>query len=170
MCYICSMKLFKDRLAFLMEHFDLSQSDLAERSGVSRSSIGHMLNGRNQPSMDFLAGVLQEWPEIDADWLVMGKGPWKRSVRLDQPEAGHAPAPPAQAPDSEFMPDAQTSSIPENAANSPLKDSEDGPVYFTRSPDLVPNQDTEAKEKASGDELLWVLFPDGTYQKFTPRP
>lgn len=169
MCYICSMKLFKDRLAFLMEHFDLSQSDLAERSGVSRSSIGHMLNGRNQPSMDFLAGVLQEWPEIDADWLVMGKGPWKRQA-LD-PQMHPLTVSEGEQPLSTSHSSHDQMAKRLNTKSEELMASVPEEMESCSSPESGPEAlEASAKEEVQADtkELL-VLFSDGTYRRFLPR-
>ena len=152
-----------------MDHFNLSQAELAERSGVSRSSIGHMLNGRNQPSMDFLAGVLQEWPEIDADWLVMGKGPWKRSNTKETapPKASKVPKP--QKPASDLFSDTNASSPPLASVHPKVNDSEDREAY-TSPESLLSSPQSMPKHAATTDakELL-VLFPDGTYRRFLPR-
>lgn len=163
------MNLFKDRLAFLMDQFNLSQVELAERSGVSRSSIGHMLNGRNQPSMDFLAGVLQEWPEIDADWLVMGKGPWRRKN-----QEASVPAKPSKEHKQQQTPvdlfgAVPLSGQPSEPVSATLSDSEDKEAYISAGQDIKgPLPAADDAFRADAQELL-VLYPDGTYRRFLPR-
>jgi len=51
----------------------LSASEFADRIGVQRSSISHILSGRNKPSIDFLEKIKTAFPEADLNWLVSGK-------------------------------------------------------------------------------------------------
>src|SRR5690606_6259074 len=46
----------------------------AEKIGVQRSSISHILSGRNKPSLDFILKVLHTFPEVDLYWLFNGRG------------------------------------------------------------------------------------------------
>ena len=62
------------RLEKLMKHFDLSASSFAERIGVQRSSISHLLSGRNKPSLEFILKVNSSFPEINLKWLLLGQG------------------------------------------------------------------------------------------------
>ena len=39
---------------------------------MQRSSLSHILSGRNKPSLDFILRVLQAFPDIDEKWLLHG--------------------------------------------------------------------------------------------------
>ena len=52
----------------------LDISSFSEKIGVQRSSISHILSGRNKPSLDFILKVLSSFPEVDLYWLLNGKG------------------------------------------------------------------------------------------------
>lgn len=65
---------FAERLKILMTRFGLSASALADEIDVQRSSISHLLSGRNKPSLDFVLKVLQKYPEVELYWLLNGKG------------------------------------------------------------------------------------------------
>src|SRR5699024_3229460 len=41
--------------------------------GVQRSSVSHVLSGRNRPSIDFINKILAHFPKVDAKWLITGK-------------------------------------------------------------------------------------------------
>jgi hypothetical protein len=41
---------------------------------VQRSSISHILSGRNKPSLDFVLKVLASFPDVELYWLLNGKG------------------------------------------------------------------------------------------------
>lgn len=64
----------KDRLIKVLNHFGLTATRLADEIGVQRSGISHILSGRNQPGYEFIVKLLTRFPEINAEWLLMGKG------------------------------------------------------------------------------------------------
>ena len=67
-------KNFTDRLKKVMEHYQISASMFADKVGVQRSSISHILSGRNKPSLDFVLKVTAEFKEVDIKWLLNGIG------------------------------------------------------------------------------------------------
>ena len=68
-----------ERMQLLMKINQLSAADLAEKLGTERSGISHFLSGRNKPSLAFVIKLLEKFPEINPDWLIMGSGPMLRS-------------------------------------------------------------------------------------------
>jgi len=77
---------FNSRLEIILKHYGLSASVFAEKISVQRSSISHILSGRNKPSLDFIDKVLQVFPEIDLVWLLSGKGNLHNTTPLDHLE------------------------------------------------------------------------------------
>lgn len=71
----------KDRILKLLTNENLSSSKFADIVGVQRSSISHILSGRNKPSLDFLQKVLSSFPSINSDWLILGKGEMFKNLR-----------------------------------------------------------------------------------------
>lgn len=65
---------FKERLELILSHYELSAAAFADAIGVQRSSISHVLSGRNKPSLDFILKVVQSFPEVNLYWLLNGKG------------------------------------------------------------------------------------------------
>jgi transcriptional regulator with XRE-family HTH domain len=62
-----------DRIQYLMKLNNLSASAFADKIDIQRSSMSHLLSGRNKPSLDFVNKVLAAYPKISADWLLYGK-------------------------------------------------------------------------------------------------
>ena len=60
------------RLQKLMEQHQLSASAFAEKIGVQRSSISHLLSGRNKPSLDLLVKIEATFEEVSFEWLLKG--------------------------------------------------------------------------------------------------
>jgi transcriptional regulator with XRE-family HTH domain len=78
------MSTIQDRLRMIMKMHNLNSSAFADRIGVQRSSISHILSGRNKPSMDFIEKTLAEFPRVNADWLITGSMTAKSSVDNDE--------------------------------------------------------------------------------------
>lgn len=68
------MESFSERIAQILKHYKLQPKELAEKCGVQRSAISHLINGRNRPSVSFLSTLSDVYPELDTRWLLHGKG------------------------------------------------------------------------------------------------
>jgi len=78
---------FSERLKKIMDFHGLSSSAFADRIGVQRSSISHIISGRNKPSLDFVLKVTQEFPDVELYWLLNGKGDFPITSLENQPES-----------------------------------------------------------------------------------
>lgn len=65
---------FNDRITKIIEFSELSPAEFAEEIGVQRSSISHIISGRNKPSLDFITKIKSKFPDIKWDWLITGTG------------------------------------------------------------------------------------------------
>ncbi|OQX78970.1 MAG: hypothetical protein B6D61_04340 [Bacteroidetes bacterium 4484_249] len=63
-----------DRISLILKTKNLSPSLFADEIQVQRSSVSHVLSGRNKPSLDFILKILSTYPEVSSDWLMFGKG------------------------------------------------------------------------------------------------
>lgn len=82
---------------------DLSPSQFADEIGVQRSGVSHILSGRNKPSLDFILKILTRFPEVDADWLLFGKGSMVKKIAEEHMKTKNlvaGPPPPPQANES----------------------------------------------------------------------
>ncbi|MEN8125147.1 MAG: helix-turn-helix transcriptional regulator [Bacteroidota bacterium] len=70
---------FAKRLKIIMEYYNLSAAAFAEKIGVQRSSISHLLSGRNKPSLDFVMKIIREFDDVELYWLLNGKGTFPKS-------------------------------------------------------------------------------------------
>lgn len=65
---------FASRLNKIIDYYDLSAASFADKIEVGRSSISHILSGRNKPSLEFVMKVVKNFPEVELYWLLNGKG------------------------------------------------------------------------------------------------
>ena len=70
---------FIKRLEIILDYYNLSASVFADKIGVQRSSLSHLLSGRNKPSLDFIIKVIEVFPEVDLYWMLNGKGNFPKS-------------------------------------------------------------------------------------------
>ncbi|MDG1823646.1 MAG: helix-turn-helix transcriptional regulator [Flavobacteriaceae bacterium] len=61
------------RITQILEDQQLSSSAFADTIGVQRSSISHVLSGRNKPSLEFVLKTVRAFPSYSTDWLLFGK-------------------------------------------------------------------------------------------------
>lgn len=73
---------FIKRLEKIIHYYGLSASAFAEKIDVQRSSISHILSGRNKPSLEFVMKILSSFPEVDLYWLLNGKGTFPRVAEI----------------------------------------------------------------------------------------
>ena len=67
-----NIEAFLKRLEQLMESHQLNAAAFAEKIGVQRSSVSHILSRRNKPSLDFILKIQAQFEEADFDWLLLG--------------------------------------------------------------------------------------------------
>ena len=63
------MEYFAEKLKKIISKEGLSASKFAEKIGVQRSSVSHILSGRNKPSLDFVLKIYKSIENIDLEWL-----------------------------------------------------------------------------------------------------
>ncbi len=64
----------KDRIIKFLTHENISATKFADEIGVQRSSISHILSGRNNPSYEFILKMLSRYKYLNAEWLITGSG------------------------------------------------------------------------------------------------
>ncbi|WP_373058207.1 helix-turn-helix domain-containing protein [Zunongwangia sp. H14] len=127
---------FAIRLNKILEYYDLSAASFADRIEVGRSSISHIISGRNKPSLDFVMKIVKTFPEVELYWLLNGKGKFPKE---NSPEPASSSAEKKTAP--------------------PLNPAEDLKAGWTApGPELSPK--TKAIKK------IVIFYEDGTFDAF----
>lgn len=92
---------FAKRLQKVIDYYTETASSFSDKIGVQRSSISHILSGRNKPSLDFVLKVLSTYPEVELYWLLNGKGkfPYQQENKsIEKNKIAEAPATPLNIP------------------------------------------------------------------------
>ncbi len=61
-----------NRIKKIIEDRNLTNSEFAEKIGVPKSSISHLLSERNKPSLDLITKISENFEEITLDYLIFG--------------------------------------------------------------------------------------------------
>ena len=77
---------FSKRLRSILEDNSMTASSFAEKINVQRSSISHVLSGRNKPSLDFILKILESFSDVDFYWLVYGQSPTEKKINTNHIE------------------------------------------------------------------------------------
>lgn len=93
------------RIKVLMDQHELNASSFAEMIGVQRSSISHVLSGRNKPSLEFLTKIETAFDEVSFEWLLKG-------------DLDNVPISPSTR--SEISPQNELTKIPQKSIEKPL--------------------------------------------------
>jgi transcriptional regulator with XRE-family HTH domain len=64
--------LISERIQLIIKANNESPSSFADKIGIQRSSLSHVISGRNKPSLDFLSKIIRHYPKVNASWLITG--------------------------------------------------------------------------------------------------
>ena len=68
-----------ERITKVLEYSGFSASEFADEIDVQRSSISHIISGRNKPSLEFVTKIKNRFPELSWDWIILGTGEMKQT-------------------------------------------------------------------------------------------
>ena len=131
---------FGTRLQRILEYYDLSAASFADKIEVGRSSISHILSGRNKPSLDFVMKVVKNFPEVELYWLLNGKGSF----------------PPRT--DSGNEKSVQQSKVDQSAQEPLKRNSEE-----STTKDVQVNQESSSNKKV---KRIVFFYEDGSFEAF----
>ena len=144
------MENFVNRLEFLLEHFELSASAFADKIGVQRSSLSHILSGRNKASLDFILKINDTFPELNLEWLIKGIG----SFSGEKKQAISSP-PSIDLFSNESKIEAQNPLL-----TPPVSETKKEVISPKPIPDFFTSTDIEQ---------IVVFYKDGTFTTYKPR-
>jgi transcriptional regulator with XRE-family HTH domain len=62
--------LLNQKIKQILVEKQLSPSYFADEIGVQRSSISHILSGRNKPSFEIIQKIVKRFPDLGYEWLM----------------------------------------------------------------------------------------------------
>jgi len=136
-----NIEAFTKRLQKVIDYYGESASSFAEKIGVQRSSISHILSGRNKPSLDFVLKILEAFPEVELYWLLNGKGTFPKS----DPDLFSTPTPTVQE------------------SQKPLDNNNDTKPIDVATPIL---NHLKNEDNSKSIERIVIFYSDGTFKNY----
>ena len=99
------------RLQQLLNAENLTQSQFADRIGVAKASVSHILAGRNKPGFDFIESVARTFPNLNIEWLISGRGRMYKNT-------GQESVFPSYSPSTDVIHDPQQGTIAEQPSET----------------------------------------------------
>ena len=139
-----------NRINLILRAKNITARQFAEEIGIQPSGMSHILSGRNNPSLEFLTKVIRRYPEIDANWLLLGRG----AMYTSQSAATVTPTLPSTS-DAEPVP---VNEEPETE-------------LWEESNDELELPDDEVKHSPTGRRIvkMVVLYDDHTFAEYRPE-
>lgn len=155
-----------DKIKQILIDKNFSPSYFADEIGVQRSSISHILSGRNRPSFDIIQKIIRRFPELGYEWIMEEDNQPAQVARsaarsLAQPLSPYTERPVSvPALSSPVLAGgfrSQRTEIPPTEVMSPLKSD-------TPSDTGTPSVPTGEKRV----ERILIFYSDGSFREYTP--
>lgn len=151
---------FIKRLEYLLDYYSLSASSFADKIRVQRSSISHLLSGRNKPSLDFILKIIDVFPDVNLYWMLNGKGNFLKSDITESTPT---------SPQIEIQPEVIST---ENDFQSSLFDSEmSAPEIEIQESKNTSQPISENFSNSSNSDIykIVIFYKDGTFRDFNSK-
>lgn len=130
-----------DRFRYIMKLNQLSASAFADEIGVQRSSVSHVLSGRNKPSLEFIQKILTSYPKVDANWLINGT----TSIQKEEIES------------------------PKSEEHTPIQEEErQGPTVPLSNPEVQSETTKSASIATKRISKILIFYSDQSFEEYLP--
>ena len=150
----------KDRIIKIMQKEEMSAVQFAEKIEISPSSLSHILNGRNKPSLEVVMKIHKACTYVNLLWLLYGEGEMENQENAPVPE------------DSAISGMMMYGESPLFASNG-TEDGENRKEMQLKSPVFAPKEIVREEVKyvekpARKITEIRIFFDNGTYETFRP--
>ena len=135
-----------DRIVHLISEYGLTNADFAKKLGVPASSISHLIAKRNKPGLNFIMSLLEQYKDIDANWLLTGVRSSRAMARSQQEDV--------------VEPDLFTTVEPESSSVSVEKREQ-----LQKNDVFSPQKDVQPKKV----EKIVTFYTDKTFTEYFPE-
>lgn len=150
----------KERIQQIMDREGMTPGRFADSIGIQRSALSHILNGRNNPSLDVMLKVLSRFDYLSTDWLLFGTGPMFKH-QLNSVESNLSPSIDGDNTDGNHI---------------------DSSVSNISSDEVVTSHQAEGRNKQQVKEIvvkevekmrsvtkIMIFYSDNTFENFIPE-
>ena len=139
-----------DRLEQFLAAENITQAAFADKINVARASVSHILSGRNKPGYEFFASLIKNYPSLNIEWLISGKGKMYKTEEPRYPASMAVLPFPAEVPAEEVP--AEDTVVGEKPAREPENEG-------------IAAADTPAAQRKV--RKIIVFYDDSTFEEFS---
>ena len=167
-----------DKIKQILIDKNLTPSYFADEIGVQRSSISHILSGRNRPSFDIIQKIIRRFPDLGYEWIMEedAQQAYNQSGQVSYGAPRNMPQPsPVNQPRDRFSPQpavsytapsmnvrSQRNEIPPVMQQQPVAPVSE-PVNSSADQSPVAFSSTEKKV-----ERILIFYTDGSFREYSP--
>jgi DNA-binding XRE family transcriptional regulator len=138
-----------DKIKQILADKNLSPSLFADEIGIQRSSMSHILAGRNKPSLDIVQKIVKRFPELGTNWILDDEDVPRSSTQSEGSR-------PLQYPSMR--------GTKNNVAQSAIPNSETESDHG-RAASIGNDKQVPTKSERKVDKVL-IFYTDGTFEEF----
>jgi transcriptional regulator with XRE-family HTH domain len=169
-----------DKIKQILIEKNLTPSYFADEIGVQRSSISHILSGRNRPSFDIIQKIIRRFPELGYEWIMEEENQMGGNDRQIPPSGSNYSNRGVGRP-TQNRPD-QFNAVQTGISYTNSPQSIGAGIRSQRNeiaPQSLPQQLPVSDESTFGEpitnsstekkvERILVFYTDGSFREFTP--
>lgn len=172
----------KERIEYIMLEKGLSNTEFCAKANVSPATLSHILSGRSKPSLAILRGVVNGFPDLNPEWVLMGAGEMYRAASL--PQVGGADAENPNLAESQPGTDGDIGGL--FAGIGEMHASPRTPIYNKGVETQIAAREKQDHPRQSVSDIVRetldilqkpqrkivevrIFFDDGTYETFSPK-
>lgn len=150
---------FVKRLEIILDYYHLNASTFADKIGVQRSSLSHLLSGRNKPSLDFVLKILDVFPDIDLYWILNGKGTFPKTEENNVISTAAKLEPQKITPVGEIAENNNIDLFSENQSTNSTG---------STAAKKITNQNVDSQNKNEEVDKIVIFYKNGTFKSYRP--
>ena len=150
----------KERITQIMQKEEMTAAQFAEKIGLSPSSLSHILNGRNNPSLDVVMKIHKACSYVNLPWLIYGEGQMEGQPEAPQSDETSVSGITLFDESAFFTPEGTEER--ENRKEMPPKT----PVFTPK--EIVREEIKYIEKPARKITEIRIFFDNGTYETFRP--
>ncbi len=169
----------KDRITRFLTKENISPAEFADKIGVQRSSVSHVLNGRNYPSASFIQKMLMVYPQLNPRWLLLGDGEMTMTTVQSIPapslfdfssskEVEIKPAAPISVEDMNDLATAPDSSIGKQNVSQKQPDKPSIEVVESQVKETIEKSAVTTEVREREIDKIIILYKDKTFTSYSP--
>ncbi|WP_461128427.1 helix-turn-helix transcriptional regulator [Spirosoma aerophilum] len=165
-----------DKIKQILIDKNLTPSYFADEIGVQRSSISHILSGRNRPSFDIIQKIIRRFPELGYDWIMEEDGP-SGNQTLSSGYGNRTTSRPVPERPDRFNTTPSSVSYPTQSPGIRTQRNEIPPITMPMPGASVPMEPSPTPSESTGIsspnpdkkvERILIFYTDGSFREYTP--